>query len=113
MSSRVLDWSQKAEALAALAELSIKYRDQKHRIGKSEPWYVDQNIEIKDGNTLIGVYGNGHDPHSALADHWNQLVTNLEPQQYLIARPEDGFRRSVRWNGFMWADVRAPKKEAE
>lgn len=102
-----LDWQQKAAALAALAELSIKCR-------KAGDWYVSQNVEIKDNSVLRGEYGNGSTPQEAIEDHWQRLVTNLEKSPlYLVARAGGGEdRRAVRWNGFMWQDVPEPKREA-
>jgi hypothetical protein len=106
-----MDWQQKAEALAALGELSIKFREREWRIGASEPWYVQQRVEIKDGGTLCGAYGNGRTPQDAIEDHWRCLVEQLG-DRYLVVNAGGEDRRAVRWNGFMWAAVREPEREA-
>lgn len=107
-----MDWQQKAEALASLGELSIKFRERENRIGGPDPWYVSQRIEIKDGPCLLGSYGNGYTPQEALEDHWETLTTRLKPDQYLVIRGLSDDRKAVRWNGFMWADVHEPKRDA-
>lgn len=101
-----MDWQQKAAALDALAELTIKFR-------KPNDWYVSQRVDVKDNAILRGEYGNGTTPQEAVEDHWLHLVTNLEKSPlYLVAFAGDDRRRAVRWNGFMWQDVPEPKREA-
>lgn len=100
-----MDWQQKAEALAALADLSIKFREREWRVGGPDPWYVSQNVEVKDGSILSSVCGNGHTPEEAIEDHWKQLVDDLTSRQYLIINVGTKDRRAVKWNGFMWQHV--------
>ena len=107
-----MDWQQKAEALASLTELSIKFRERENRIGSAEPWYVSQKIDIKDGGCLVGSYGNGNTPQEAIEDHWEVLTTKLNRDQYIVVRGLSDERKAVRWNGFMWADVPEPKRDA-
>src|SRR5579863_3939820 len=98
-----MDWQQKAEALAGLTELAIRFREKQWRIGGPEPWYVEQKIDICDGYTLDGAYGNGFTPQEAVENHWRRLVDELPPTKWLVVR--DGEKRhAVRWNGFMWQD---------
>jgi hypothetical protein len=103
----MMDWQQKAEALAALTEFNIKFRERQWRIGAAEPWYVSQRIDVKEtgGSVLTGTYGNGSTPQEAVEDHWQRLVDGLKPTEYLVVRAGDSERRAVRWNGFMWVDV--------
>lgn len=97
-----MDYQQKAAALEALGNISIRFRS-------PGDWYVQQHVEIKDGSVLVGAYGNGETPIAAIEDHWNEL-TDLKNGQYLVV---DALRkrRAVRWNGFMWADVTEPLVE--
>lgn len=98
-----MDWQQKAEALDALAEITLKIR-------RAGDWYVSQNVDIKDECVLRGAFGNGETPEAAIEDHWRQLVTDVPRGMYLIARPIHGQRRAVLWNGFMWADYPEPNR---
>lgn len=107
----MMDFQQKAEALAALTALSIKFREREHRIGGSEPWYVSQKVDVKEGSCLLGTYGNGNTPEEAIEDHWKVLVLDLPRDEYLIVNSGLENRRAVRWNGFMWADVPEPERK--
>lgn len=104
-----MDYQQKAEALASLCDLAICFREVRNRIGINHPWYVSQNIDVKNGGCLEGKYGNGATPQEAVEDHWRALVSELPADQYLIIREGGSPRRAVRWNGFMWADVMEAK----
>lgn len=103
-----MDWQQKAAALEALAPISIKFR----RPGN---WYVDQQVEVKDGGILRGEYGNGCDPEEAINDHWDKLTTIQSPL-YLVARSffngNVETRMAARWNGFMWETINEPQRVA-
>lgn len=103
-----MDFDQKCAALAALGELSIKFREAEWRIGHKEPWYVSQQIDIKRGPVSCGEFGNGMSPQDAIEDHWCRL-TELKDGEYLVVRSGDNVRR-VRWNGFMWSDVRVAER---
>lgn len=107
----MMDWQQKAEALAGLTELAICFREKQDRIGRPQSWYVRQTIDIKDGPCLHGAFGNGHTPQEAIENHWQRLVDELPADKYLVVRAADK-RRAVRWNGFMWQDVPEPDREA-
>lgn len=107
----MMDFQQKARALAGLTELKIIFREPQIRIGRNEPWYVCQNVDIRDDCILIGALGNGFTPEEAIDDHWKQLVDDLKPSQYLVVRNADMPTRRVRWNGFMWADVHIAPNE--
>jgi hypothetical protein len=110
MEQSKMDWQQKAEVLAGLAELSIKFREKEWRIGAAEPWYVNQGIDVGGDGLLRGTYGNGHTPQEAIENHWRLLVTELPGGSYLVTRSPTDERRRVRWNGFMWADVPEPNR---
>lgn len=99
-----MDWQQKAAALNALAEIHLCIRG-------PDDWFVSQRVEIREEHVLVGAYGNGTTPEEAIEDHWRKLVTEIGPH-YLVARPYEGKRRAVRWNGFMWEDYPEPAKAA-
>lgn len=93
-----MKFKQKAEALNALSEISI-------RINHYGKWYVSQRTEIKDGGILKGEYGDGDTPEEAINNHWRVLVDNLANNCYLVINATDKkLRRAVRWNGFMWQE---------
>ena len=98
-----MDWQQKAAALDALAEIEV-------RIRKAGDWYVHQDVWVKDGCVMHGIYGNGETPEEAIIDHWKVLVEDVNFPRYLIARQGSDRRRAVVWNGFMWADIHEPKR---
>lgn len=106
-----MDYQHKAEALAGLCDLFIKYRERQWRIGSAEPWYVQQDINVKEAgaSTLVGTYGNGLTPEAAINDHWRALVEDLGHNEYLIVASGTDRRRAVKWNGFMWADYPEPE----
>lgn len=94
-----MNWQQKAEALNALSEISLKIRH-------AGDWYVNQSVEVggDDSAVVVGTYGNGTTPEVAIEDHWKRLCDELPSNQYLvIGRANE--RRHVRWNGFMWIDL--------
>lgn len=93
-----------AAALDALAEIEVKIR-------KPGDWYVSQNVEIKDGSMLRSVCGSGSTPQEAIENHWHDVTDDLGPR-YLVVHACGNDRRAVRWNGFMWAEVREPKAAA-
>lgn len=93
-----MNFQQKAAALKALSEISVRIRGENN-------WYVNQNVEVKAGGMLEGRYGNGETPESAIEDHWRALVEDLKPEEYLVIHAYGGKRRAVKWNGFMWEDT--------
>lgn len=106
-----MDYQQKAEALAALADLAVMYREKQWRIGGPEPWYCQQSIYVKNGSCMTSTGGNGFTPEEAIDDHWKN-ITELKPCEYLVVNSGTPIRRTVRWNGFMWADILEPKENA-
>lgn len=92
------------EKLAALNALSDNVTGASLRMRKPGDWYVEQNVEVKDGLILEGRYGNGATPEAAVLDHWENL-TKLKSHEYLVV----GWgkeRKAYRWNGHMWATVK-------
>lgn len=108
----ILNFDQKSEALASLAPLEIRYREEENRIGHSAPWYVNHDVEVKNGSMLTGTYGNGSSPAEAIEDHWH-VLTDLKAGEYLVINAYGDRRRAVRWNGYMWADVDEQPKTTE
>jgi hypothetical protein len=70
---------------------------------KSGDWYVNHQVDVKNGSVLEGRHGNGRSPIDAIHDHWRQL-TELKPHEYLVLSAMNN-RYAVRWNGFMWEQV--------
>lgn len=103
-----MHWETKLHALNALAECKLLMR-------KPGDWYVSQQVDVRRGHCLVGVYGNGATPQEAVEDHWN-LLTTLPADEYLVGREfwegETCTRKAVRWNGFMWDHVKEPTKVA-
>ena len=97
-----MDFQQKAAALNALSEITIKCRG-------ATDWYVSQRVRIIEGPMVKCVSGNGTTPEAAVLDHWEELVDNLNSDEYLAVDALSEHRRVVRWNGFMWADVKEPE----
>lgn len=103
-----MDWEQKLQAFNALVECKLIMR-------KPGDWFVSQQISVKQGHCMVGVYGNGATPQLAVEDHWERL-TKLPKDEYLIAKEywdgETCKRVAVRWNGFMWDHVAEPQAKA-
>jgi len=97
---RANDYQIKAAKLNALSEIEIKMRG-------VDDWYVHQSVEVKKGGFLKSAYGNGATPEEAINSHWKHLVEDLPSDEYLVTNAyDDGNRKAVRWNGFMWEEVR-------
>lgn len=92
-----MNTQQKAEALNALAEISVMIR-------KANDWYVSQSVEVKNGNILEGEYGNGTTPDEAIENHWLKLVDDLPANKYLVLGAYGENRKAVKWNGYRWED---------
>ena len=99
-----LNWQQKAAALNALSPIKILMRGYRD-------WYVSQSVEVKGESVLTGAFGNGETPEIAIENHWEQLVDDLTPSQYLVVNAYQPDRQAVLWNGFMWADKRESTAE--
>ena len=96
-----MTWEEKLAACAAIGhEIGLRMR-------KPGDWYVEhRGVEVKEGPMLASRYGNGETPQLAVEDHWQQL-TVLAPREYVVLDAGSGERRrAVRWNGFMWMDVK-------
>lgn len=94
-----MNWEEKFAAIKALdSDASLRMR---------EPcdWYVSTRTELKKGCVLVGCGGGTGrtSPEEAVNHCWAHMTLH-PPDQYLVigAHP---CRRSVRWNGFMWADI--------
>lgn len=94
-----MNWEQTVQALQALAEVSLRMR-------KPGDWYVNARIEVKSGSMLVGGAGTGRTPEQAVLAEWNRLVTDLKDGEYLVINAGNEERRAVRWNGFMWQDIK-------
>ncbi len=87
-----LTYEQKLAALKAISDVCLRMRDPGN-------WYVDaRERECREGSALVGKYGNGATPQEAVNDDWEQISNH--PKVVI------GGERTVRWNGFMWQDVK-------
>lgn len=93
----IRNWQERLDAIQCLGEARLIMR-------KPDDWYVGQHVEVKGGDVLTPVSGNGSSPEAAVYDHWNNL-TSLQPGQYIVARAAGSDRLAVRWAGHMWKPV--------
>ena len=98
-----MNWEEKLVALLTIDDdLAVTMR-------KPGNWYVSGGrceIKRKGSGVLEGVYGDGKTPQEAVEDHWRQYVTDLPEGAVIVIDAMQKTRREVRWNGFMWADVK-------
>lgn len=97
-----MDWEQKFAAINALDyDASLCMR-------KPGDWYVACRLEIKKGSVLEGGAGPGRaTPEEAVEHYFARITSLLKVGEYVVCRAHGGSsRRAVKWNGFMWADVR-------
>jgi hypothetical protein len=97
-----IPWEQMAQALLSLSgwdAFSLKLRE-------DGTWYVRTGIHVRDGGCLSSPTVSSTTPVQAIIEYWKE-VTSIKPEQYLVVNA-GGKRRSVRWNGFMWADADEP-----
>lgn len=93
-----MNWEEKAVALSALSEISLKMR-------KPGDWYVSHRVEVLEGCVLAGRYGSGSTPEEAIENHWDKLTTQVVGDQCVVVDAGNKRRKHFRWNGFMWWDV--------
>ena len=100
-----MNWQEKLHALNAIADVSLRMR-------KPGDWYVDQSVEIGGMNCLLlGDYGNGVSPEEAVQAHWQRLVVDLKPKEYLVIHAGTEYRKHFRWNDFMWKELQVEKQD--
>lgn len=74
-----------------------------------DDWYVHQaGVEIGGNGLLSSVSVSGATPINAIEKYWAKL-TNLDPGLHVVIGAMREDRRAVRWNGFMWDDVKEPQ----
>lgn len=93
-----MNYEEKLQALNALGECRLLMRN-------PGDWYVSQSTKIKNKTVLEERYGNGSTPELAILDHWLQL-TELASHEYIVISPYTDRYKAVKWNGFMWADIK-------
>lgn len=97
-----MNWQQKALAIQALA----KYGDFSLKMRSEGNWYVSaQGVNRKEGAILSGSGISAGTPELAVVEYWKWAT---DPAYYLV-KFEDGKRCAVKWNGFMWEDVKEEK----
>lgn len=58
----------------------------------SARWYARfDGVEVKEGRVLVGTFGNGYDPESAIADYAGNIAGEL-----LVTDPNGSRRREIR-----------------
>jgi len=93
-----MDWQQKAQALAALADpmsFSLCLRE-------DGSWYVRLGVERKEGGCLSSGCQNGKTPEEAIEQCWEWAI---DPQFYLIKNACSDNRKAYKWTGFMWKEI--------
>jgi hypothetical protein len=97
-----LTWEEKLQACQVLGNVSLRMR-------APGDWYVDHNVEIRNGPILEGGCVTGATtPQEAAEKHWAWL-TDLLNGQYVVVNAYRDNRFAARWNGFMWAPVSEDK----
>lgn len=92
------NWQQKALAIKSLTGV-FGFHLAMRGVGD---WYVHHaGVSRKEGGCLVGGLQNGADPEDAVSQCWEWMT---DPKFYLV-KNENGKRRTVKWNGFMWQDV--------
>ncbi len=96
-----MTWEQKLQACQALTS-SIETKIHMREPGN---WYVSQSgVDILGKHTTSTIGGGGNTPESAVESHFKALTVALKHGDCVQVR-YGGKTRTVRWNGFMWADV--------
>jgi len=91
-----MTWEQKLQALKALTPAHLEMR-------APGDWFVNPyGREVVVGDMLRGDYGNGPSPQEAVEDDWRRIAESGAT----ILLHRDGKRRTVRWNGYMWEEVK-------
>ena len=93
---------EKALALNALSRFSLEL-DCDNRWFVSHPRVDIKEIEHPGG--IWSVTGRGDTPEDAIEDHWCKLTAPGQNHCIVVNALCDN-RRRVRWNGFMWEDVK-------
>jgi len=90
-----MNWEDKAERLQELGILNIHMRYKGN-------WFCSiSNVDIADGTFLIGKFGNGDSPISAIEDYW-KVLTQLESGQYIVINALKRGRTVACWDGMGW-----------
>jgi len=96
-----MDWEQKFAAINALNE-----DDTYIVMRKPGDWYVHCGArEVKRGSILDSRFGNGRNPWEAIEDDWHK-ITNLASDEYIVLNSGSDNRIAVKWNGYMWVNVK-------
>ena len=94
---RELSWEQKLQALQALAEYP---ENTAVRMRKPGDWYCSvSGIEVKNGHSLTGKYGNGDTPEEAVSNCFLVLTTLAENEVLVrsFGRPKEMHLLSMEW----------------
>jgi hypothetical protein len=93
-----MNWEQKVAALMALSsDVSIRMRAPGN-------WYISvRGVERKEGAMLSSGCVSEALPDKAVEAYWEWAT---DERYYLVIRAMGEMRRTVKWNGFMWADFK-------
>ena len=73
------------------------------KMRQDRTWYVSVSAEIShDGRFLESPTQAATNPEAAIREAWASYST----AKRVVYRSVNGIRRDVRWNGFMWEDVK-------
>jgi len=101
-----MNWEQKFQAMQALL---IFKGDAAIHMRHPGDWCVSlPSVDIKSSHFLQGVSESGKTPEEAVNNTWNGLV-DLKSGTYIVTNAYKDGRRAVKWNGFMWEDVKEDK----
>lgn len=88
---------QMMQACQAIGDISLRMRAPGN-------WYVDhRGVERVEGSLLSGGLVSADNPQHAIGQHWAWLTDDKYP---VIRIWNYGTVRRVKWNGFMWEDVK-------
>ncbi len=69
---------------------------------KPGDWYIDgSSVSVAGDGCLVGEYGNGQTPETAVQEHWRKWTLLLPENRHL----KDHNEVCWRWTGFRWRDV--------
>lgn len=94
-----LTWKQKAFAIQSLVgwgKFALKLRD-------DSSWYTQHGIERVEKSVLSSGCESGETPEDAINQLWS-WATDLN--YHLVVGAFTSERKAVRWNGFMWENVK-------
>lgn len=95
-----MTWEEKLAALNALSETVLTMREP----GK---WHCSvRSAEIGGDSVLQSIGGRGQSPEEAVLNAWAMATEWKPPKRYIALNAYSDGRRQVKWNGYMWVEVK-------